>query len=55
MVNENLDRHFEIFTEVPESSMAVPPKKALPYFLWTYYQGDFSLEDLSNIKWIKGY
>jgi len=33
MVNENLDRHFEIFTEVPESSMAVPPKKALPYFL----------------------
>ncbi|KAL4461075.1 hypothetical protein ABPG74_016547 [Tetrahymena malaccensis] len=32
-LDEKLNTHFEIFNEVPESSQAVPPRKALPYFL----------------------
>ena len=32
-LDENLERNFEIFKEVPESSEATAPKKVLPYFL----------------------
>ncbi|EGR28279.1 ser thr protein phosphatase family protein, putative [Ichthyophthirius multifiliis] len=32
-LDENLEREFIIFTEVEQSSQAVPPRKALPYFL----------------------
>ena len=32
-LNDKLEREFEIFTEVEKSKEALPPKKALPYFL----------------------
>jgi hypothetical protein len=32
-INENLDRDFKKFTEVPESAEATPTRKVLPYFL----------------------
>lgn len=34
-LDESLNKNFEIFNEVPESIQAVPPRKALPYFLWS--------------------
>ena len=32
-INENMERHFEIFKEVPESAQAPDSKSVLPYFL----------------------
>lgn len=32
-LNENLDRNFITFKEVPESSKSINPKNVLPYFL----------------------
>jgi len=33
VLDENFNREFKIFKDVPESMSSVPPKKVLPYFI----------------------